>query len=446
MDASCSDGSNETGFPTSNYVMRAFGAAVATGLLLAPLASANFGRSAEIPLTGQPASVLLADANQDGLADIATIYSSGPSISVLAGRGDGGFAQPVDYPVAGARSGVFGDFDSDGLEDLAVAAGATITVFAGVDGGLERRASFPVRAPAVLAAADLNSDGNLDLATASSTEARVSVLIGVGDGTFDPAVDYPVGSATESLVIADLDGDETLDIATAGSSPSILFGTGDGAFGPYTADAIGPSARSLATDDLDQDGDQDLVAARGQQVGVLLNAGDGTFPEDTSYPVAGTPTAVAIADVSGDESLDVITANRASNNISILEGVDDGTLESQFRIRVGRTPTALATFDLDQNGTTDLVVSNRGSKSVTVLLNGATAPQPTVCLVPRVVRRTLAVARALLARAHCAVATVSRKYSNRVKRGRVIAQRPAPGTRRPEDARVTLLVSRGPRR
>lgn len=426
--------------------MRAFGAAVATGLLLAPLASANFGRSAEIPLAGQPASVVLGDANQDGLADIVTIYSSGPSISVLAGHGDGGFAQPVDYPVTGARFAVFGDLDSDGLDDLAVAAGATITVFAGMEGGFERKASFPVRAPAVLAAADLNSDGNLDLATASSTDPRVSVLIGLGDGTFDPAVYYPVGSATESLVVADLDGDGALDIATAGSRPSILFGTGDGAFRPYTADAIGPSARSLATDDLDQDGDQDLVAARSQEVGVLLNAGDGTFPEDTSYPVSGTPAAVAIADVSGDESLDVVTANRGSNNISVLEGVDDGTLKPQFRVRVGRMPTALATSDLDMNGTTDLVVSNRGSKSVTVLLNGAAAPQPTVCLVPRVVRRTLAAARALLASAHCTVSTVRRKYSNRVKRGRVIAQRPAPGTRRPEDARVTLLVSRGPRR
>lgn len=109
-------------------------------------------------------------------------------------------------------------------------------------------------------------------------------------------------------------------------------------------------------------------------------------------------------------------------------------------------PTALGTSDLDMDGTTDLVVLNRGSKSVTVLLNGADAPQPTVCLVPRVVRRSLAAARGLLTRAHCTLAPVHRKYSNRIKRGRVLAQRQLPGTRLPEGSRVNLLVSRGPRR
>lgn len=209
--------------------MRVFGAAVATGLLLAPLASADYGRSAEIPLAKQPVSVVLGDANQDGFTDLVTIYSSGASISALPGRGDGSFARPVDYAVTGARSAVFGDWDSDGLDDVAVAAaGATITVFAGVDGKLERKASYPAPAPSVLAAADLDSDGNLDLAAASSTEARVSVLIGRGDETFDSAIDYPTASAASSVVVADLDGDDAPDIATGGSKPSILFGTGDG--------------------------------------------------------------------------------------------------------------------------------------------------------------------------------------------------------------------------
>jgi hypothetical protein len=424
-------------------------AAVATGLLLAPLASASatdFGRSAEIPLAKEPASVLVGDATQDGLPDIVTIYASGSSISVLPGIGDGSFERPVDYAVTGARSAVFGDWDADGVDDLAVAAGATITVFAGIDGGLERKASYPAPAPSALAAADLDSDGNLDLVAASSTVARVSVLIGHGDGTFDPAIDYPIGSGASSLVVADLNGDGAPDIAAAGSKPSILFGIGDGTFEPYTGDAIGHSAHSLAAEDLDQDGDPDLVFAGGQSVGVLLNAGDGTFPEGSLYPVHGTPVGVAIGDVAGDESLDVVTANRGSNDISILEGVGDGTFQAQPRIKVGRTPTAIGSVDLDLDGTTDLVVSNQGSKSVTVLLNGADAPQPTVCLVPRVARRTLAAARRLLTRAHCTLAPLRRKYSNRVKRGRVIAQRQVPGTRLPERSRVSLLVSRGPRR
>lgn len=424
-------------------------ATVATGLLLAPLASASatdFGRSAEIPLAREPASVLVGDPTQDGLPDIVTIYTSGQSISVLPGLGDGSFERPVDYPVTGARSAVFGDWDSDGLEDLAVAAGTTITLFAGVDGGLERRGSYPVPAPSALAAADLNDDSNLDLVAVSSTAANVSILLGHGDGTFDSAISYPVGSGSASVVVADLNGDGAPDIATAGSRPSILFGIGDGTFEPYTADAIGHSATSLAAEDLDQDGDPDLVVAGGQEVSVLLNAGDGTFPQGWGYLGAGTPVGVAIGDVSGDESPDIVTANRGSNDISILEGAGDGTFLAKPRVKVGRVPSAIVSADLNLDGTTDLVVSNRGSKSLTVLLNGVAAPQPTVCLVPRVTHRTLAAARGLITRAHCTLAPVRRKYSKRVKRGRVIAQAQVPGTRLPEGARVGLFVSRGPRR
>jgi hypothetical protein len=342
---------------------------------------------------------------------------------------------------------VLGDWDADGADDLAVAVGARITVFAGIDGGFARRASYPAHAPSALAVADIDSDGNLDLVAASSTGATVSVLLGRGDGTFAAAVDYPIGSRASSVLVADLNGDDTPDIAAAGSNLTILLGSGVGAFEPFIAYATGVAARSLAAEDLDQDEHLDLVVAGGQnQIGVLLNAGDGTFPEHVSYRVGGTPVGVAIADLDGDGSFDIVTANRGSNDISILRGVGDGTFEAQSRVKVGRTPSALGADDLDADGTTDLVVSNRGSKSVTVLLNGADAPQPTVCLVPRVVRRTLAVARRLLTRAHCTLAPARRKYSNRVKRGRVIAQRPLLGTRLPEASRVTLLVSRGPKR
>jgi beta-lactam-binding protein with PASTA domain len=79
------------------------------------------------------------------------------------------------------------------------------------------------------------------------------------------------------------------------------------------------------------------------------------------------------------------------------------------------------------------------------MLNGANARQPVVCLVPTVARRTLAVARRLAAAGHCTIASVRRKYSKRLRRGRVIAVDPRPGTRLPADSAVTLLVSRGPK-
>ena len=156
--------------------------------------------------------------------------------------------------------------------------------------------------------------------------------------------------------------------------------------------------------------------------------------------------ALVAADVDSDGSTDLVTANRGANDVSVLLADDDGRFQQQSRIRVGRTPTGLAIDDLDADGSLDLVTANRGSKTVTVMLNGADAPQPVVCLVPRVARRTLAVARGLVATANCRVGPVRRKYSKRIRRGRVISVSPQPGTRAPVDTAVRLLVSKGRKR
>jgi subtilisin family serine protease len=68
---------------------------------------------------------------------------------------------------------------------------------------------------------------------------------------------------------------------------------------------------------------------------------------------------------------------------------------------------------------------------------------PPVCSVPRLRGLTLAAAKTRLVRAGCALGPVVRAYSRRVRRGRVIAQRPAPGLRLRRGAKVRVTVSRG---
>ena len=68
---------------------------------------------------------------------------------------------------------------------------------------------------------------------------------------------------------------------------------------------------------------------------------------------------------------------------------------------------------------------------------------PTTCVVANVRGRTLAVARRAIERGGCNVARVTRAFSSRVPRGRVISQRPRPGTEVAEGSRVAVVVSRG---
>jgi hypothetical protein len=68
------------------------------------------------------------------------------------------------------------------------------------------------------------------------------------------------------------------------------------------------------------------------------------------------------------------------------------------------------------------------------------------CVVPAVVGKSLAAAKAAIRRSHCRTGRVTRARSATVPRGRVLLQRPAAGRRLANGARVNLVVSRGKRR
>jgi beta-lactam-binding protein with PASTA domain len=52
-------------------------------------------------------------------------------------------------------------------------------------------------------------------------------------------------------------------------------------------------------------------------------------------------------------------------------------------------------------------------------------------------------ANRIIVHAHCSLGRITHAFSSSVREGRVISQRPAPGSSRPEHTRVRLLVSSG---
>src|SRR2546427_3865796 len=75
---------------------------------------------------------------------------------------------------------------------------------------------FPVGThPQSVAVGDFNGDGRPDLAVANSGSNTVSVLLGIGDGTFQPARTFAAGSSPFSVAVGDLNGDWRPDLAVA---------------------------------------------------------------------------------------------------------------------------------------------------------------------------------------------------------------------------------------
>src|SRR5438552_15133770 len=79
---------------------------------------------------------------------------------------------------------------------------------------------------------DCSGDLPLVIAAANGDSTAVSVLLGNGDGTFQPALSFAAGTAPVSVAVGDINGDGRPDLAVANDGVSVVLGNGDGTFQP----------------------------------------------------------------------------------------------------------------------------------------------------------------------------------------------------------------------
>ena len=355
------------------------------------------------------------DLNQDGRTDLllanqcqAAGNCDVGSVSVLMGNGDGTFQSAQSYISDGvlAQSVGIGDWNGDMKPDLAIvnqcqsgsACTGTVTILLGNgDGTFQAPPSYAsggYDADSV-AVGDLNNDGNLDLVVANLCQANncsqensgyVSVLLGNGDGTFQPAQEYATGGfGASSVAIADFNGDGNPDVVVAnqcstttcksGGSVSILLGNGNGTLqAAQTYSSGGDTALSIAIADFNKDGNLDLAVANQCQdstcqngaVSVLLGNGNGTFQAAQSFASAGYLTnSLAVGDFNGDGNPDLVLASQCQDSscqaggVSVLLGSGNGKFQTaQTYSSAGYQADSVAVTDLDGDGKPDLVVSN----------------------------------------------------------------------------------------
>jgi hypothetical protein len=209
---------------------------------------------------------------------------------------------------------------------------------------------------------------------------------------FAPAVTFPVGLRPESVVTADLgNGHQDIAVLNQGqfpdhiSSVSVLLGNGDGTFQPPTTTSVLAGATSLAVGDFHGDGKPDLAIVSGlnNSVEILRGNGDGTFQSNPLIIPVGTQgffgpdiESVAVGDFAHNGTLDLAVANPGDNTVSVLLGNGDGTFHNRVDLPVGTAPVSVVAADLG-NGQVDLVVADAESSAVSVLLgNGDGTFQP----------------------------------------------------------------------
>ena len=371
---------------------------VSTSAAVAQTVTSNPGSGFASPVNytagNGPFSVVVADFNGDGKADMAAANYYSNDVSVFLGNGNGTFQAAQTFGTGtGAIAVAVGDFNGDGKADLAIAnfiAGSVSVLLGNGDGTFRPATQYPAGSGAnAISVADFNSDGKADLAIANFYDNTVSVLLGNGDGTFQTTLTTATGIFPAALAVGDFNGDGKTDLAVANSgadagdtgSVSVLLGKGDGSFQATVNYTTGINPSAIAVADFNLDGRLDLAVANygDGTVSILRGLFAGVFASAVTYTAGSGPYWLSVADFNGDARPDLAVVNYLDNTVSVLLASAGGTLQSAVNYSLGNAPTGLAAGDFNGDGRADLAASNSDGGTIGVLL--AIGSQPSAIAV-----------------------------------------------------------------
>lgn len=342
---------------------------------------------------------IVGDFDRDG--DLDGIAISGIETRLFLNRGDATFVDATNrHPWLLRGTAAIGDFDLDGIVDVAAPSNAIATsmrqcsLLRGVGNGtfLDVSSRMPDVAEAIsIAAGDMDRDGDLDLVIGSACIAacRITVLRNDGTGNFATWWTFAVGAPIAGVAFGDLDGDGLLDIVAGmqGGAPLTRVFQNRGASGFAEISAAVPDApgntTQFALGDLDGDGDLDLFVAKarlGSTAGfanqVYRNVGNGRFATIAGAlpPHVEPSMAVALGDVDGDGDLDALVGNgdvdlnrqsiAVPNRLYLNNG--NAIFSDASNLLPALPPDntrAVALFDADEDGDLDAFLGNRDRRS-----------------------------------------------------------------------------------
>ncbi len=360
-------------------------------------AQISFQSAVNYPAGTTPDATAIGDLNGDGIRDIAVPTDAPDKVSLLFGTGNGVFAAPVNVALPNGSSPntpVIGDLDGDGDMDIAVSLKGTnrVQILVNNGGTFTLGPSFLVGTePRDMEISDLDNDGDLDLVTGNRSGGSVSVLRNDGSLAFTVTT-IAAGSGLRQIAVGDVTGDGLIDIAVASHDNrqiNVLRNTGGANFVLHaTLSVNNEKPEGIAIARLDGNSSFDIVATADinnvEFAFVFLNSGNGSFGGATPYNLGGvlSTESIVTGDFDLDGDVDFATANKDSNNVSVLANAGNGTFGPAQLLAAGSQAHHITAGLLDGNGSLDLVVANDGSSNVSVFLNangGSSCSATTYC-------------------------------------------------------------------
>jgi len=333
-----------------------------------PNLGTSFGSVELYDCGGTAFDLVVADVDGDQSPDVLTALRGAQSMAWLRGDGQGGLIASKRL-VTDLCDAVSGDFDEDGIPDVVIASAAQLTVEVRLGdgaGSYVQSASISLgNSPRQVAVGFIDPDAHLDIVCANAN-GTLSVMRGHGDGTMHFTHSAFAVSSIGALAIGDVTGDGLGDavVSDIGYTPpstfakriAVLAGTSGGGLFPTTFHAVGTEPRDVLLADLDQDGDLEVLTAnRGSDdVSVLINDGLGNFTH-TTFPCGVDPLKLSLGELTGDALEDLVVAYPASPP-QILPGIAPTSFGSPIQLQAGLGGTPDVTVaDFSGDGRADVL-------------------------------------------------------------------------------------------
>src|SRR5271170_1487836 len=254
--------------------------------------------------------------------------------------------------------------------------------------------------PQAVAIADVNDDGHPDIVVLSeysgeSFQSRVWVFLGDGAGNFGTGIETSLDEYADGLAVGNLNGDSFPDLALASccgfANTEVWAGNGNGTFSGPTELPVGISSSFPILADINGDNKLDLLVATGDAIETLLNVSDegiptpipaGTiFPTPTATPTATgtgvrTPTATATRTATATASA-TATSTRTATQTATASRTPTATATATATSTRTATPTATTTATASRTATPTATASNTATSTATATSTKTATATPT---------------------------------------------------------------------
>ncbi|CAF1321694.1 unnamed protein product [Adineta steineri] len=344
-----------------------------------------------------PAFVSLTDINNDNRPDIIVANYDAGNVGIFFNAPGSYFREQITYstgPSSGPEYISVVDVNDDNKPDIIVAnnlgnsVGVLLNKGSGQFHAVKHYKTGPSTFPSGVAVVDINTDTKPDIIVTNQFLNTIGVFLNIGDGQFSFYKIYqvPHDFAVRCPQVVDVNGDTHPDIIVANSraaSIGIFYNSGDGTFTNWTTFSTGFDSQPNSVSVIDVNGDNkpDLIVGNigTSNVGVLLNAGNGKFLNQTTYPTGlnSQPRSVFVADINCDNKPDIIVANSIiivpnsnDGNIGIFLNSGNGTFQPQkpYPTGLSTNPWSISVGDVNDDNKPDIIFSDTGQHNIGIFI------------------------------------------------------------------------------